>query len=242
MTGPRKSRCASNCHNYRPTKPIMISTMNESYRISDSDRRTALDDLSAAVGEGRISLEEFEERSQAVAQAATFGELSRIFADLPRPSAGLPPAVIPASFAGPPLPGQPERRPKLAIALTTTVAVPPMALILLVGGLAVGNPFFALASSTILTLIVPLVWIALYVAKVGPDHWHQPTQAQIAAAYKRAELEQQRLEREHEKEQRKIEWKHRREQLTAITDNVMEATKTTVEKWNGRQSDGKHRA
>jgi len=69
-------------------------------RASDADRDRVIDVLRVAVGEGRLTPDEFEERMQAVSSARTFGELAPVTADLP-PVSGPPP------LSGPP----PARRP-----------------------------------------------------------------------------------------------------------------------------------
>lgn len=52
-------------------------------RMSDSDREGVLARLSAALGEGRLTLAEFEERVDGVLRARTFGEVQPLVADLP---------------------------------------------------------------------------------------------------------------------------------------------------------------
>jgi Domain of unknown function (DUF1707) len=56
-------------------------------RASDADRDRIIDVLRAAAGEGRLTADEFEERTQAVLSARTFGELAAFTADLP-PASG----------------------------------------------------------------------------------------------------------------------------------------------------------
>jgi hypothetical protein len=56
-------------------------------RASDADRDRVIDVLRVAVGEGRLTPDEFEERMQAVLSARTFGELASFTADLPPASA-----------------------------------------------------------------------------------------------------------------------------------------------------------
>jgi hypothetical protein len=69
-------------------------------RVSDEDRHTVAEVLRQAAGEGRIDLEELDERLEATYRAKTYGELVPITADLPlggqspRPA---PPAVPPAT-------------------------------------------------------------------------------------------------------------------------------------------------
>jgi hypothetical protein len=69
-------------------------------RASDADRDRVIDVLRAAVGEGRLTPDEFEERVQAVLAARTFGELAPFTADLPS-APGFSPSA-PAAAAAPP--------------------------------------------------------------------------------------------------------------------------------------------
>lgn len=67
-------------------------------RISDADRETAAQRLHAALGEGRITLVELEERLDTVYGAKTFADLEPPLADLPGP--GPAPAGSPAAATG----------------------------------------------------------------------------------------------------------------------------------------------
>lgn len=55
-------------------------------RVSDSERNEVFDRLQRAVGEGRLTLAEFEERIGGVWAARTYGDLTSLTADLPEPS------------------------------------------------------------------------------------------------------------------------------------------------------------
>lgn len=55
----------------------------DTLRISDADRESAVDLLSEQYALGRLSKDEFDERSDAVWSARTQGDLAPIFADLP---------------------------------------------------------------------------------------------------------------------------------------------------------------
>jgi hypothetical protein len=59
-------------------------------RAGDAERDATVSRLQAAVGEGRIDLEEFGQRAGAAYAAATVGELDRLLADLPAPASGTP--------------------------------------------------------------------------------------------------------------------------------------------------------
>jgi hypothetical protein len=58
-------------------------TSPDAMRASDGDRERVVQALQEQVGEGRLTLQEFEERSTAVYEAKTVGELRELLADLP---------------------------------------------------------------------------------------------------------------------------------------------------------------
>jgi Domain of unknown function (DUF1707) len=81
------------------------------FRVSDADRDRAVAELSEHFQTGRLTQEEFEDRSGRALQARTGSELSELFADLPQrgaPSAGRP--VAPMS------PGRLRRRGGVPVA------------------------------------------------------------------------------------------------------------------------------
>ena len=68
---------------------------NSSLRASDADREQTLEALAAASAEGRLSLEEYSQRSDAALAARTLGELTGLTTDLPAPpNADLAPAPV----------------------------------------------------------------------------------------------------------------------------------------------------
>lgn len=54
-------------------------------RIADRDRADAVSALSQARDEGRLTAEEFEQRSASARSAVTWSDLAPLFTDLPRP-------------------------------------------------------------------------------------------------------------------------------------------------------------
>jgi hypothetical protein len=64
-------------------------------RASDADRDRVLGLLRTAVGDGRLTADEFEERMEAALSARTLGELAVLTADLSNPGTGL--ATVPAA-------------------------------------------------------------------------------------------------------------------------------------------------
>jgi hypothetical protein len=68
---------------------------NSPLRASDADREQTLEALAAASAEGRLSLEEYSQRSDAALAARTIGELTGLTTDLPaRPQADLAPVPV----------------------------------------------------------------------------------------------------------------------------------------------------
>jgi len=58
--------------------------MQRDIRASDAERAAAVELLQTAVAEGRITMTEFEERTQAAFTARTRADLDILTADLPR--------------------------------------------------------------------------------------------------------------------------------------------------------------
>jgi hypothetical protein len=85
-----------------------MDTPNRSFphgelRVSDADRDRAVAELSEHFQSGRITQEEFEDRSGRALQARTGTELTALFSDLPQrhePFAGMPPAAASAGRVG----------------------------------------------------------------------------------------------------------------------------------------------
>ncbi len=65
-------------------------TSADQMRASDADREKVVHALQEQVGEGRLTLAEFEERSGAAYAAKTVGELRALFKDLPHDPLGPP--------------------------------------------------------------------------------------------------------------------------------------------------------
>jgi hypothetical protein len=68
------------------------------FRASDADRDQAIETLTAATAEGRLTLEEYSQRSAAALSARTVGDLAGLTADLPAASA--PSAPVPSDGGG----------------------------------------------------------------------------------------------------------------------------------------------
>jgi len=97
-------------------------------RVSDADRDRALAELSEHYQAGRLTLEEFDERSGQALQARTARELSALFTDLPAAQSRTAGAIA-----------VPEGRPRLPAVRAVAVAVGLAAVVTVVAVLARGG-------------------------------------------------------------------------------------------------------
>jgi hypothetical protein len=70
-------------------------------RASDADRERVANVLREAAGDGRLTMDELDERLDAVYAAKTYAELEPITHDLPGAGSSYPPAAAPAGAADP---------------------------------------------------------------------------------------------------------------------------------------------
>ncbi|MBF4552993.1 DUF1707 domain-containing protein [Corynebacterium suicordis] len=181
-------------------------------RVSDPERQDAITVLGSHFAEGRLTLDEFELRSSQAANAVHRGDLDAIFRDLPALSPGshLMPMYSAAEIERVRRNGA---KPKPAILGLTAIGA--------VGASIILSPIWA--SSAVLLLLIPAVALLLYVAKVGPDSWHAPSQKRL----ERNRLRAIRMERQMEIEQRKAQ---RRAQRDELTHNAMQFANKSIGK------------
>lgn len=67
----------------RPAEPIRETSVPDSQRAADVDRQQVIETLQTHVAAGRLTLDEFEQRSNEATQARTIGELRAVLAGLP---------------------------------------------------------------------------------------------------------------------------------------------------------------
>ena len=79
---------------YQPGDPSLL-------RVSDADRHKVADILRDAAGEGRLEIDELDERLEATYAAKTYADLVPITADLPATAPGAAPQPRPAASAVP---------------------------------------------------------------------------------------------------------------------------------------------
>ncbi|GAA1358070.1 DUF1707 SHOCT-like domain-containing protein [Saccharothrix algeriensis] len=121
-------------------------------RVGDAEREQALRLLGEHLGEGRLDVDEYGDRSARVATARTRGELLALFADLPAPHPRFAQVVpLPSPAAGPA--ARPRLDPRLAAGLVPAVGV--LCVVL----------FFVAVKTPLIFLLVPAV--ALLVGRLG---------------------------------------------------------------------------
>ncbi|MBZ8176585.1 DUF1707 domain-containing protein [Corynebacterium sp. 3HC-13] len=173
------------------------------YRISDQDRAEAMEALGIAFQEGRLNVEEYDQRCQEVTTAVNSADLAELFIDIPR-------KTISTS-------GTPQRmyssqeidqlrhsgsRTKLGIVLTTAIVAGVAAIIT---DSALSPLFFAIPA---------LVFVALYFLHLGPESWHMPSRRQLD----RERLRQLKME---EKRQALEQRATRRQAQRELSTNAM---------------------
>ncbi|MFJ6383035.1 DUF1707 and DUF4190 domain-containing protein [Kitasatospora sp. NPDC092039] len=101
-------------------QPAPAVSSQAAMRAGHADRDRTIDVLKAAFAEGRLSVQEYEQRHEAVAAAQTYGQLAALVADLPSGPMTAPsvtaPQPIPATFL---LAPPPPPRTTSALAVTS---------------------------------------------------------------------------------------------------------------------------
>lgn len=175
---------------------------SRSVRISDAERSSAMEALGIALSEGRLDVMEYDTRCRGIAEARLLKDIDPFFADLPEDLRRRAQAAVQASAqVSPSSLGRMHRsqagnlvpRPSSAVAHTPGVytaaeiaeayqsgrdtrlgilsltGVGSLASTLLLS--AVWESFFVATP----LLLIPTVWILLYILRVGPQSWYVPS-------------------------------------------------------------------
>lgn len=196
-----------------------------SMRLSDAERTDAVNDLAQALGEGRLTMDEFEERTDAVMQATTRRELAEVFMDIPTKAST---ELKIYSRGEMERAYQSTKKPRLATAMVGTLG-------LLFGSIAsfgAMSGVTAALTGTGLLFLIPALWIMLYVAKVGPESWHRPSPRQIERQRMRELKAAGAEERAQMRALEQAQWAERRRQASEITGDAMNLAKRKLEQWN----------
>ncbi|MFI6845510.1 DUF1707 and DUF4190 domain-containing protein [Kitasatospora sp. NBC_00085] len=106
-----------------PPAQVQQPQMHQSQmRAAHTDRDRTVDVLKAAYAEGRLTADEYGQRFEAASAAQTYGELTRLVADLPSGPMVTPMSLtgqVPPTFLPPPV--LPPARPTNSMAVTSLV-------------------------------------------------------------------------------------------------------------------------
>ncbi|MDY3127543.1 MAG: DUF1707 domain-containing protein [Corynebacterium sp.] len=163
-----------------PAPPAPVA---DTLRLSDVERNDAMNQLARAVGEGRLTIEEFEERSDDIMAARFRRDLVPVFQDIPALPLG---EVKEYSREEIERLRQRGRKPRLATALLTTLFAGVAAPFFVAAGFSANAEILGVGAGLLTMLLIPTVWIALYVLKLGPAEWHMPSVKQLERERRRA--------------------------------------------------------
>ena len=204
---------------------MAIVTNPFSMRLSDAERTNAVNDLAQALGEGRLSMDEFEQRTDAIMEATTRRELAAVFMDIPTKASTelkiYSQGEMERAYQG-------TKKPRLATAMVGTLG-------LLFGSIAsfgAMSGVTAALTGTGLLFLIPALWIMLYVAKVGPESWHRPSPRQIERQRMRELKAAGAEELAQMRALEQAQWAERRRQASEITGDAMNLAKRKLEQWN----------
>jgi hypothetical protein len=135
-----------------------------SVRVSDAERDRALAELSDHYQAGRISAEEFDDRSGLALQARTGKDLSSLFDDLPPDQTTTLDPTLAAGWGGRPVPDR-IKPGRVAWPAGRGVAVPVFRIVVAVAVVAVLFGWVSVSHRTA-GLVVPLLIILLIVRRI----------------------------------------------------------------------------
>lgn len=189
----------------------------------------AMDVLGRALGEGRLNMDEFDDRCGRVAEAQTHNDLVPLLSDLPvGRSQGVVDKRVPEDAV---LYSQAEimnarrsgRRMRAGTFWLGTVGS--------IGLVGLFESVGASALSGLSLLIIPTLFILLYVMKIGPDSWYTPSLRQLEQQ-RRREIRARQLEIESARvHQQAMMRAQRKSQIDDLTNNALNIAQDTVNRF-----------
>ncbi|UBI09470.1 DUF1707 domain-containing protein [Corynebacterium coyleae] len=206
-----------------------MSTPYGNFRIGDQERMDAMDILGRALGEGRLDMGEFDNRCQAVAEAQTQQDLQPILGDLPTGRGGgvvdkqMPDNAILYSQAEIMQARRSGRRTRAGVFWLGTIGT--------IGLVGLFEAVNANVMSGLSLLIIPTLFILLYVMKVGPDSWYTPSLRQLEQQ-RRQEIKRRQLEIEAAQvHQQALMRAQRKDQINQMTNDALNIAQDTVNRF-----------
>ncbi|WIM67476.1 DUF1707 domain-containing protein [Corynebacterium breve] len=198
---------------YKPFNPHM--------RLSDNERSDAMSALGRALAEGRLTFIEYENRVEAVLKAETCGQLEPLFRDIPQsPAIGNEMVLYSANEIA----ETHERGQKTRLGLfgLSVVGSSGLGILMTTMGMTGGG--------IIPLLVIPTVFILLYIMKIGPEKWYAPSPRQLERQRFREIQAAQALEVAQQKAER-------RQQMNQLTGEAVSLAQRALDKW--KESDKK---
>ena len=206
-----------------------MSTPYGNFRIGDQERMDAMDILGRALGEGRLDMAEFDNRCQAVAEAQTQQDLQPILGDLPTGRGGgvvdkqVPDDAVLYSQAEIMQARRSGRRTRAGVFWLGTIGS--------IGLVSIFGAAGSTALSGLSLLIIPTLFILLYVMKIGPDSWYTPSLRQLEQQ-RRQEIKRRQLEIEAAQvHQQALMRAQRKDQINQMTNDALNIAQDTVNRF-----------
>ena len=210
---------------------------NQDYRIGDAERQKAMDDLGKHFAAGRLDITEYDNRLTNVAEATMRSDLIPIFSDLPAITDANTPVAIPhaagipdeVTFTSSEIEENYRSGKRIRLGITLLAFL----------------PFFAtfhleslISGITFIAFLV--VFIMLYILKLGPKSWHQPSPRALARQRQRQIAQAQAMQvqaMELANAQQMAQQRLLRQQRQAeITNAALEVTNQYVQRLRNRHS------
>ena len=206
-----------------------MSTPYGNFRIGDQERMDAMDILGRALGEGRLDMGEFDNRCQAVAEAQTQQDLQPILGDLPT---GRGRGVVDKQVSDDAvLYSQAEIMQARRSGRRTRAGVFWLGTIGSIGLVSIFGAAGSTALSGLSLLIIPTLFILLYVMKVGPDSWYTPSLRQLEQQ-RRRDIRARQLEIEAAQvHQQALMRAQRKDQINQMTNDALNIAQDTVNRF-----------
>ena len=206
-----------------------MSTPYGNFRIGDQERMDAMDILGRALGEGRLDMAEFDNRCQAVAEAQTQQDLQPILGDLPTGRGG---GVVDKQVSDDAvLYSQAEIMQARRSGRRTRAGVFWLGTIGTIGLVSIFGAAGSSALSGLSILLIPTLFILLYVMKVGPDSWYTPSLRQLEQQ-RRRDIRARQLEIEAAQvHQQALMRAQRKDQINQMTNDALNIAQDTVNRF-----------
>ena len=221
----------------QPLNPLspQNNPSNQDYRIGDAERLKAMADLGKHFAAGRLDITEYDNRLTNVAEATMRSDLIPIFSDLPAITDANTPVTIPhatgipdeVTFTSSEIEESYRSGKRIRLGITLLMLLPFLATFHL-ETLISGITFIAFLAT----------FIMLYILKLGPKSWHQPSpralarqrQRQIAQA-QAMQVQAMQLAHAQQMAERRLLWQ---QQQAEITNAALEVTNQYVQRLRNR--------